>query len=288
MKIIKLAVLVLGFMSCNMNVGSNKDGSKGILVEENGLKAGKVYITDGSEEVGERSFFYGQKIYTNFSDLEGFNLEDGKYYPEMEMYLLTQSGDTIMRNANLFSNTNTGFDASVPIINGHVVLAKPIYSNKKYVIHYTIKDAKGDASLSSKMDFEVVANPYIKIKTNGLAYSEAYVYSEDRETVLQEGKANFYENLRFDIQDLSGYKKVDGGIHLGMDVVVLDNDGNEILNLKDLFKEPIYDEALLKQGISATLKINKGSLSNPVNWRLKIRDKNSTAKLIAEAKIIVE
>lgn len=288
MKLVLLLLLSLLMLGCQMNNSSSKDGSKGIMVSENGLSAGRIYLADSKEETDNRTFYYGQKIYTNFMNMDGFVEEDGMIFPQMDMFVLSKKGDTVLRRYDLFGADFEGLDAKETSLNGHMILARPIYSGATYALACQVRDTKGDASMTTKMDFELVPDSKIKVVSNGLTYSEAYIYSDDRDEILHDGVFNFFENLRFDIQDLDGYVKKDKAIHLGMSVRVIDNDNNQILDMADVFQDPITNEALLKQGVAATLIVKEGQIANPLKWQIRIWDKNSEAKLKAEAKINVK
>lgn len=280
--------LALSLLACQIKTSSPKNGSKGITVLEEGLAAGRVYLSDSNEETDNRTFRYGQKIYTNFVDMQGFIVEGGKIFPQMHLFVLSKRGDTLLRQYDLFGDAFEGIDANEPAMNSHLILARPIYSGATHSLQLVVRDAKGPGRMSTSMDFELIPDPTIKVVSNGLTYSEAYVYSEDRDVVLQDGMFSFFENLRFDIQDLDGYVLKDGAIHLGMAVKVIDNENNEILNQPDVFEHPIMDEALLKQGLSATLIVREGQVANPLKWQVRIWDKNSEAKLRAQAQISVK
>ncbi|MFS4445117.1 hypothetical protein [Maribacter sp. 2307UL18-2] len=288
MKLVLLPLLTILILGCQMNTSSSKDGSKGIMVSENGLSASRVYLADAEEETDNRTFFYGQKIYTNFIDIDGFIEENGKIFPQMDMFVLSKKGDTVLKRYDLFGADFEGLDGDDSSLNGHMILARPIYSGTTYALACHIRDTKGNASMNTKMDFELVPDTKIKVVSNGLTYSEAYIYSDDRDEIIHDGTFNFFENLRFDIQDLDGYVKKDQAIHLGMSVRVIDNDNNQILDMADVFEEPITNEALLKQGVAATLIVKEGQIANPLKWQIRIWDKNSEAKLKAEAKINVK
>lgn len=288
MKSVLLLVLFLVLFSCQMNVSTSKDGSKGITISENGLSASRVYLADSREETDNRTFFYGQKIYTNFIDTDGFIEENGLIFPQMDMFVFSKKGDTVLKRYDLFGADFKGLDVTDSSLNGHMILARPIHSGNTYTLSCQVRDTRGEASMTTRMNFELVPNSQIKVVTNGLTYSEAYIYSDDRDEILHDGEFNFFENLRFDIQDLDGYVKKDQKINLGMSVRVIDNDNNQILNMADVFQDPIMNEVLLKQGVAATLIVKEGQIANPLKWQIRIWDKNSEAKLKAEAKINVK
>ncbi len=273
--------------SCNFSASYNKDFATGITSKGNGLSAENVYITDGEEGMKKRDFTYGKVVYTNFENMEGFAIEGGKFFPQMSVAILDKKGDTIMQNKNLFTK-GTGFDASLTTLNGNVQMADPILSDNKYSLHYKVWDTKGDGVFTSEMDFEVKKDPLISSSRKGLDFTEIYIMSDKEKRVVTDGIVHFSEPLLFNFQDLNGYTKQNGAINIQMDIKVTDDSGAVLLDMKDAFKQPIRNEALLKRGLSATLTLTKGKLDNPITWHVYVKDKNSEAFFEAEAQLTVE
>lgn len=291
MKLTKCIYLILATLlcaACNFSVNTDKNFSKGIAVNGNGLSAANIFLSDGVDGLENRTFAYGKKVHMNFVDLEGFAIEDEHFYPQMDMVVTSKKGDTVMHEKDLFGEFHEGLDINDPSVNGQLTIARPIYSGNQYTLHFNIWDTRGEGALSAKMDFKVEKDRAIEVVKNGLDYSEVYLMSDDRKKVITDGEFDFYENMRFDFQDLNGYVKNGDKIELGMNVKVVDTNGDVILNNQDIFKDRILDEELLKSGISSTLKINKGQVSNPLKWQVEIWDKNSDAKLKAETKIVIK
>ncbi len=280
-----ITILALAY-SCNFSASYNKDFTTGITSKGNGLSAESVYLSDGEEGMKKRDFTYGEVVYTNFESMEGFEIEGGKFFPQMSVAIVTKGGDTIMQSKKLFAD-GTGFDAGLTTLNGNVKMADPIVSDGAYSLHYKVWDTKGDGVFASEMDFKVKKDPLITSKKKGLDFTEIYIIADMEKRVVTDGVVHFNESLLFNFQDLSGYTKKNGAIEVKMDIKVTDDSGTVLLDMKDAFKQPIRNEALLKQGLSATLTLTKGKLENPITWQVHVQDKNSDASFEAAAELTV-
>ncbi|WP_158974320.1 hypothetical protein [Cellulophaga sp. L1A9] len=276
-----------GVTSCNFNKSVRKDFVTGITSQGDGLSAEQIYVSVNNEKVSDNEFYYGQNIYTNFENMDGFVVENNTYHPQMEVVLVSKAGDTIMYEANLFQQ-NPGFDASMKTLTGNMILARPIYSGEDYTLKYTITDEKGEGTFSSSLKFDIIPDPALKVSKKGLDFKEGYVLSLTKNAVITDGKIGFEEVILMDFQDVSGYTKVNGLVELGLKIKVTDADGTIILNMEDVYGEKYTSEAEIKRGIGAQLELNNGVLKNPINFQVTIWDKNSDASLDAEIKLTVE
>lgn len=243
-------------------------------------------MTDGKSEVKYTNFKYAEKIFTNFKDMKGFKVENGKFFPNMDMLVLSKEGDTVLYNQNLIVDAR-GYDAKKMTLHGHLILATPMRSGERYTLKHKVWDTKGNGIFLSKVDFGIERDETIKAKKNGLDFSEAYLMSKDREILIKEGKVHFNEVVLFNFQGLYGFKQENGQVELGMKMLVKDADGQIVMDKQDLFKNQILNYSNVIQGVSAMLEVRKGAVSNPLTWALEIWDKNSDAQLSAETKITV-
>ncbi|MEO1010606.1 MAG: hypothetical protein AAFX53_04820 [Bacteroidota bacterium] len=281
-RILVIAAFGVFLLSCKLDKVSMEAYSKGIEISANGIKAEQVYVTDGDKGIKSRQFKYAQKIFTNFEGISGFTVHEGKYYPEMEVLVVSKRGDTVFRQKNLFPK-DTSFEVAQTALHGHLILANPMRSGEEYTAHYTLYDTKGKGSLNSAMDFVIVRDDHILVTPNGLDFNEAYLFSKTTEKALAEGKLYFDEESWMDFQGLRGYRIREGRASLGLSVLVTDDNGRAIVRQKDIFEGQTLDVQQLKAGVASTLHIGKGSLANPVRWKVRIWDKNSAAELNAEA-----
>ena len=280
-----LSAIVLA-TACNFNASFSKDFMTGITTSGNGISAEKVYVTDGEEGLKTRDFKYGQKVYTNFENLEGFEIENGQYFPDMSVWVVSKKGDTVLQQSNLYGSK--AIDASMNTLNGNVILAKPIQSNESYTMHYNIKDGRGDGSFSSNMDFKVKPDESIIVTKNGLDFDEVYIMNADTGEVITDNKVKSDQKIYLYFQGLYGYSETGNEAELGLRVEVTDAAGKTIIEEADIFDKHYFNATELQSGIASTLVISPGSVDNPWKWQVVLWDKNSDAKLNAVTEISIE
>lgn len=279
-------IFVCAFTSCEFRKSINKDLMTGMVTKGDGLSAHQVYMTDGEKRVTEAKFKYAQKVFTNFKNMEGFTVENGKFFPDMDVLVLSKEGDTMIYNQNLMRHSG-GYDADIMTIHGNLIMATPMHSGQEYTLKHKIWDTKGEGVYLSEIEFKIVLDETIKWDKNGLDFSEIYLMSEERNSAITDGKIYFNEKVRLDLQGLEGYSTQNDNAYLGMKIVVTDNEGRTVLENPDLFKNQVLSASQIKQGISAFLEMSKGQISNPLTLKIEIWDKNSDAQLSAETEITV-
>lgn len=270
--------------SCN----SNKDFNIGLTTKSEGITISNVAVTVDDESLEEPTLIYGKTLVTTFKEIDGFKEEDGKYYPNLAVAVISKKGDTVLNHPSLLQNSKIGLDTNMKDLVGQVSFANPILSDNTYDIIYTLTDLKGDGVLTSSMEVELVKDPNISINTDKLSYRECYLFSPERKSVITNRKVGFNDKLLFIFEGLKGFAKKDGIVEIGMTMLVKDDDGRVILDQQDLFLNQKVAPELVEQSIQASLMTTKGAISNPVKWQVKIWDKNSDAEITAETFLEVE
>ncbi|SFW41910.1 hypothetical protein [Cellulophaga fucicola] len=279
---------IVAATSCNFNKSINKDFATGLKTTGDGISASSVDITVNNEEASSDKYTYGQTIVTTFNDIDGFTVEDGKYFPKMAVAMVSKKGDTVFANSDLLPNSASGLSSIKRQLKGQVILANPILSGDTYNLIYTISDLKGDGVFVSKMPVELIKDSNIKISSEKLGYSEGYIMSATHKSVITNRKVGFNDKLLFIFEGLKGFTTKDGFVELGMTMTVEDYNGTVILDQPDMFLNQKATQAQVSQSIQASLVLTKGTLENPLKWHIKIWDKNSKAKITAETLLEVE
>ena len=282
-----LTLAILGLMTaCNFSKSVSKDLMTGLSTEGNGLSADEVYISNGNQTVTDNTFVYGDQIFINFENVDGFVIENGNIYPEMQVVVVSKAGDTVLQNTNLLGGKAIeGISAN---LKGNVTLAAPIYSGDTYTVNYTITDTKGVGTFSSELELKLERDAKIKLNQSGLSLKEAYIFNQDNRTVITNGQIGFDNNILLDLQGLSGYKMLNERASLGMLVKVTDAKGKIILDLPDLLENRELTEAQIQTGLGSTIIINKGLLANPITWEVKVWDKYSGTTLTVKTEVQVK
>ncbi len=282
MKHYVLGIAILAFLifatACKFDKSVSKNFNTSISTEGDGLSADEVYLSTDSERLDDNVFIYGQKIYTNFENMDGFTVENGTYYAKMGVEVTSDSGEVVMQSDNLLDSSK-GLDVSLKTLYGELILAQPMHSGKKYTASYNISDERGEGTFKSTMDFEILPNPDITVNESGLKVQEVYIFNTDSKTVITNSETEFGDNLQFQFEGLQGYTVVNGFVALGLSIKVEDAKGKQILYNKNAFENTLITEAQIAQGVGGTLVFSKGKLSNPVIWEVEIWDMNSDASL---------
>lgn len=286
-KIEKIFVItVLGFlMACNGSDESKRVDNR-LDTSANGIEIDTVFVSTESPQPAENTFVYGQTFYTNFKGIKGFNIENGDYFPEMEVYVLSQAKDTILQVGNLLGGL--GQPQDVPILNGSLILGNPILSGAEYTVNYKLYDTKGDGAFYSTMDFKLIRDPHIKVVEQGLSAKELYLFNQSAGTVITDGVAPLNTELSMDFQLLKGFKVSNNKLQLGMEIHVTDASGTEITKVKDALANTSYDVFHEDDVVQATLRLSKGRFVDPVTWQVRLWDKNSEAEMTATATLTTD
>lgn len=278
-QIFKSTVLVLFFlMGCKFDKSVSKDFNTSISTEGNGLSVDEVIVSTDAERLDDNVFIYGQKLTTDFENMQGFTVENGLYYAKMGFEITNADGEVIMKEDNLL-DTAMGQDASLKTLSGELILAQPMHSGQKYMVKYHITDEKGGGTFSSKMDFEILPNPAIQVQESGLKALEVYVFNKDTQRVITNAETNFDNIMQFQFDNLEGYTVVDGFVAIDLSIKVADAKGEQILYNKNAFENMPLTEADLEEGIGGVLVFSEGIINNPVTWEVEMWDMNSEARL---------
>ncbi|GMN10973.1 hypothetical protein MTsPCn9_27150 [Croceitalea sp. MTPC9] len=284
--ILPLTILITFVFTTSCNTSERGFENK-ISTSEEGLSAKKVYVTSDDKQLSENVFFYGQKIHTNFENLDGFSVEDGTYFPQMSIEVTTTDGKRVMFNDNLL-DSNKGYNVLQKVLYGQLILATPMQSGEKYIAKHYINDTKGGGEFSSEMYFTIKPNPRIMVKESGLQAKEVYIFNQNTKLVIADGKVEPKENLQFQFEGLQGFELENGLISLGLSINVFDAKGKKIVTNSDAFENTMITTAQLAQGIGGTLVFSEGLINNPVTWEVEIWDKNGNSRIKAGTELEVD
>lgn len=284
---IGLVTFLIFGTACKFDKSVSKDFNTSISTRGAGLSVEEVYLTTDSERLDDNVFIYGQKIYTNFENMDGFTIVDGMYYTNMGVKVTAVDGEVVLQNDNLL-DVSKGLDAALKTLYGELILAQPMHSGEKYTAEYYIADARGTGTFTSKMDFEILPNPDVKVEENGLKVQEIYIFNSDHKSVITDSKIKFGDNLQFQFEGLKGYTLVEGFAALGLSIKVVDAKGKQILYNKNVFGDTLVTEPQIAQGLGGTLVFSKGNLSNPITWEVEIWDLNNEARIKGSTRLTVK
>ncbi len=274
---------------CQFRKSIEKDFITGLVTKGSGLSSDSVYLTQNDKKIKRTTYTYGETFYVNFNNLEGFTEENGSVFPGMQIVVTDNNKKTIMKVDDLYADKTTGVNLSPLLLRSKLVLGNPIYSNKKYQLAIKIWDKKGKGIFTAKMPFEVTPLKNIKIEKTNVVYDEIYLFNKNK--TVTGNKIGFDEDIFIVIDGLSGFKEENSKIFATFKLNVTDNQGEEILNYENLFKEHAklgINIDKFKDQFHAKFKFAKGKVDNPIHLKVIISDQKGNASLTISSDLNVE
>jgi hypothetical protein len=291
---IKTLLILLTFFalsSCDVRQSVNKDLVTGLTTRGDGLSCDDVYLSIDDEQIVRNSFIYGETFYLNFSNIEGFNKIDDKVFPGMLLYVINESGDTIMQTGDMYADYVDGISLSPLLLKANLTVARPVQSNQEHTLFIKIWDKQGDGTFTAELPFIVMEDERIKVEKNIASCDKIYLFSIDKDQVITEGRVGFNEDIYFIFEGLSGFYEENGKVFAGLKLQVTDNARNIILANDDLLKS--YEETGISKDdfntqIYARIVFKEGEVVNPLLCEVIIFDKKSDASVKATTELYVK
>ena len=252
------------------------------------LSCEEVYLSDEEKIIERNSFIYGETFYVNFAGMDGFKRKGESAFPEMQLLIVSEQGDTVLHLDDLYARYAEGIELSPLDLHTEVTVANPVHSRGNYTLHANIRDKRGSGTMSSTLEFSVVRDERIKTSGNKFTSMEIYLFSQKRGLTITNGQAKFNENIYLLFEGLEGFSMEDGQVFLGLSIAVKDADGNVILDEADLFGDAVlsYDDAHTQ--LSPNFILRGTYVANPVSFSVRIWDKRSSAWISASTELFVE
>jgi len=287
MKTTALAITfsIISIFSCDIRKSVHKDLQTGLITRGDGLSCDNVYLSIGDETISRNLFIYGEKYQVNFNNIEGFNKVDNYAFPGMELYVISEAGDTVLKNSDLYADLSEGSDNSPLLLLTTVTAADPIFSNNEYTLYIQIWDKKGDGNFSAKMDFNVVPNDKISIESNQLSYDEIYLFSKQRQIAITDNVVGFDETIFMMFEGLDGFVVEGSMVYPGLSLVVRNADGDLILNEADLIGETGMDYSEIHSQLAPNFVLTGSLIGNPVTCEITIWDKKGEGSIKASVQL---
>jgi len=277
--------LMFALFSCDSSKSVSKDLITGLNTRGDGLSCEDVYLSDGEQEINRNTFTYGEIVYVNFENIEGFKKKDDKAFPGMKLYVVNQSGDTIMSYPDLYADYQEGINISPLLLQANLTVADPIHSDGEYTLYIYIWDKNGEGTFEATMDFDVNPDEKIKIENNNLTYNEVYLFGEEEKNVIIGNEANFNENIYLIFEGLEGFQEENGEIFIGLSLKVMDSAGEIIIDEEDLIGDTGLQPSQVKEELAPNFIIRDVSTSTPVSCETFIWDKKSDRNIKASVKL---
>ncbi len=275
------AFLLLALISCDSSKSVSKDLVTGLTTKGDGLSCEEVYLSDGEQEINRNTFTYGEIVYVNFENIEGFKKKDENAFPGMQLCVVNQSGDTVMHYPDLYADYQQGINISPLLLQANLTVADPIHSDGEYTLYINIWDKNGEGTFEAILDFDVSPDEQIKIENNNLSYNEIYLFSEAENNVIIGNEAKYNENIYLIFEGLEGFQEEDGEIFIGLSLKVMDSEGETIIDEEDLIGDTGLQPSQIKEQLAPNFIIRSTSISTPVSCEIVVWDKKSDSNIRA-------
>lgn len=290
-KIAVLSLLLLAAVSCNFNKSFQKDFSTGFNLVGDGVSCENVEILVSGDAVQKPIFNFGDELSFNFSGLDGFQEEGGKYFVGVKMTVKDAEGNVVYTLDDLFGEANDGVPADKNSITASLTMAKPIFSGQKYKLSIYIWDKKSKGNLKADLAFELIGNDAIEISGEEYYYDEIYLFSDNNKAVISDNVLAADDKVYLVVDGLSGLSVEEGLVFPIISFTVLDMEGNEIFTTGNMFAE--YEESGIKESDLAqqlTLSFDQNLIKGMSEFILKadILDQVTEKSMQIETQITVE
>jgi hypothetical protein len=278
--------LLITLNSCNFAQSVEKDLVTGLSTRGDGLSCEDVYLSDGEKVIKRNTFIYGESFYVNFDGMGGFERVGESAFPEMEIVVVDDMGDTALHIIDTYEGYKDGIEISPLVLHAQITVADPIHTDGDYTLHVNIQDRKGEGSFRAKLEFDVLPDEKIKLSGEQVTAREIYLFSQQRGQTIIDGRAAFNEDIYLLFEGLEGFSVDAGQVLLGLSMVVKDADGNEILDEADLFGDSGLKYMDVHSQVAPNFILTGSEVANPVSCVIRIWDKRSSAWISAYTEII--
>ena len=283
-----VASLLLIVYNCSFAQFVKKDLRTGLTTSGKDLSCDQVYLSDGEQVIRWNTFVYGETYYVNFDGVNGLEREDDIAFPDMQLLIVGEDGDTAVYYTDMYADYPDGFANDPLELYAEVTVADPMHSGENFTLFINISDKKGDGTLMSTLDFAVVRDDKIDVESETLSYRELYLYSKDFGHTITDGKVSFHETIYFLFEGLEGFTVQDGKVELGLSMLIRDGGGNVILEEADLFENGSQDFEDVHMQVASSLVLTGEEIANPVHYEIRIWDKQGSGWISASTRLVVE
>lgn len=283
-----IVLCVSTLISCDFSKSVNKDLITGLFTKGDGLSCEEVYLSVDGEGVLRKTFEYGEELLLIFDNMEGFERIENHAFPGMTLSVVSEDGDTVLFDQDIYSDPAEGIDHSPLLLNTAIYIADPMHSHGEYTVYIDIWDKKGDGVFEAKLDFKVEPNIMIHIESNELSYQEVFLYSEERGQIVTDLSASFDENIHMMFEGLEGFVKKGNMISVGMSLSIEDSEGNSIVYEDDLLGESVFPYSEIHDRVSANFLLTGSEINNPITCEVIIWDKRGEGSITASTQIQIE
>lgn len=275
-------LLLIAASGCNFSKSVKVDLISGLSTNGDILSCEDVYITVNDQKAARSTFIYGEEFYLNFNNVKGFKRIDGKVFPGMDLFVFGESGDTVFSATDMYKGNPEGFAQELIILTSKLVVARPVHSGKSYKMKVKIWDKEDKGTFYATFDFKVTASQSIKVESSAVTYDEIYLFSKDREEVINNNIIASNDENYLLLEGLKGFSETEGKVYPGLSMKVTDDAGTEVLFYEDLFADYTSDGLDFSDfngRVTSSFIVRADDVKNPLHLTVLIWDKKSPAKI---------
>jgi hypothetical protein len=274
MKHPKVIFILIAYVCCSCQIEIKNAYLSDVTVDSKDLSCDGIKVINYSNKNDRTEFSYGESVSFLCDQMTGFALTDGIAFPNMNLYVMSKSGDTIMRRLNLFP-TQEGHKEKDLNLRTKVIFAEPMLPDNEYLISVNIQDKNSDAYYNWKRTFSVIHSPLISTKKQGLTYGAQYLYSQVRNEAVVDNKIALEETVYLLIENIEGFDTDDNGnANIQASITLKEADGSILSENMDLLPNLVNGKDLQQQ-LYASVQVTKKNVKNPLTCTFRMKDNSS-------------
>ncbi len=286
-----LLIIIITNSSCNFSQSVNTDLTTGAYARGDGIKVNDIIIEINGEAVNRNEFVFGEKVDFIFKNVSGLTNSGGKTFPKLSMHIVKNEKDTVFASHGLLKGLDNGTDLSPLQLRANFIAALPNQNNEKYRVFIEIKDVKGDGKFHYELPFTIKENNLLDIKTNGIDYSNIYLWDETLKKPVLDNNVSSEHRYILILNGIEGLSLTDEKVFPIFSLDLVDKNGNKIIskpNLLSAYKDKGANPKDLKSQVTAKITFTKGTINNPCVLTATLKDKNSSKEINISTKLIIE
>ncbi|QBR13235.1 hypothetical protein [Sphingobacterium sp. CZ-2] len=285
-----LPILLLG--SCQFEKSVKKNFRNYSETISEGIGVDHIKIIQNGKETPHNLFEFADDIRFVFNDVTGLKEKEGRVYPKMSMKVVSSKKETVFHEPDLLAqNLKDGTDLKPLQLTASLV---PAFSTKDspYDIYLEITDENGKGKLDYHMRFDLIDGRLLFFGKEGLDYEHIYLYNENKNTIVRDGKVDAKDEYTLMFEGISGLQTKDGMVYPALMVDITDSLGKKVLHnpnvLQQLTETGMKESEFLESKFPVTIRFKPYELVNPCALKAVFEDKISGKKIRAGGLIHIE
>lgn len=275
--------------SCNVNKSTSFNSNLNLKIQGDGISCDNISIIDNKgKEIQSPTFIYGQEIFINFNNINGFIKENNFVFPGLKLLILSSKKDTVLYSDDLYAENTDGFNLNPLKLTANITLASPMHSEDKYVAYLLVWDKKGTGTYKVEFQFNIVHNPKITIKAKGVEYKEVYLFDNEMNKAITNHFIQINQKVFILFEGMQGFVVQDDSIACGISLKVADKNNNVILDEADLMKNEKMSIQEFNTQVAPYFLVTDSMVENPLKCYCLIWDKKSNKSISAEFMVNVK